>query len=502
MSLFAWIEFIDTSTLLLFLVVFLCGLWLLSPPGSPVNWPPGPKSWPLIGNADLFWNNDQMHLTFTELAKKYGQIVHLRIGPRGHMILLTGQDVIREAFVNKGESYGNRPSFHPIVKYTSKGRGIVLGHGKNWKILKRFTLRTLKDFGVGKSSLEEKIKEELDFFAAEIHSKGGEPFDLKMLIENAVSNIMCSMVFGERYDYDDEEFTHLLHGVTFTLDNAGFKYAPMAWIPGAVAMACSPTMRKVVDIDRDIKEFVRKKTAEHRETFDEQNIRDFIDIYIKAEKDGEENGALTYENLFQLIVDLFLAGTETTSTALLWAFLYMICHPDIQTRCREEIAEVIGQDRRPCMKDKGTLPYVEAAILEMHRLASIAATAISHVTSEPVTLRGYHLPKDALVIPNLYETHMDPACWTDPFAFNPDRWLDENNKLKKTTPAAFMPFSVGYRKCMGETLAKMEMFLFVTTLLQRFDFRMVDVDNPPSYTDAVFGMTRCPLKYEMIATRI
>ena len=123
MSLFTWIEFIDTSTLLLFLVVFLCGLWLLSPPGSPVNWPPGPKSWPLIGNADLFWNNDQMHLTFTELAKKYGEIVHLRIGPGGHMIVLTGQDVIREAIVNQGETFGNRPSFNTMVKYTSKGRG-------------------------------------------------------------------------------------------------------------------------------------------------------------------------------------------------------------------------------------------------------------------------------------------------------------------------------------------------------------------------------------------
>ena len=123
MSPFAWIEIIDTSTLLLFLVVFLCGLWLLSPPGSPVHWPPGPKSWPLIGTADVFWNNDQMHLTFTELAKKYGQIVHMRIGQGGHVILLTGQDEIREAFVNKGESFGNRVSFHPIIKYRSKGIG-------------------------------------------------------------------------------------------------------------------------------------------------------------------------------------------------------------------------------------------------------------------------------------------------------------------------------------------------------------------------------------------
>ena len=119
----ALVEYVDTSTVLIFLVVFLCALWLLSSSDGSTNWPPGPKAWPLIGNADVFWNNDQLYLSFEELAKKYGEIFHLRFGPRGHMVVLTGQEVIREAFVEKGEYFSNRWTLIPLVTDTANGKG-------------------------------------------------------------------------------------------------------------------------------------------------------------------------------------------------------------------------------------------------------------------------------------------------------------------------------------------------------------------------------------------
>ena len=119
----AWVNYGDISTLLIFLVVFLCGVWLLS---NPIKWPPGPKPWPIIGNADVFWNNEHLYLTLTDLAKTYGEIVHLRVGPQNHVVVLTGNDVIREAFVDNGEYFSNRPTFIPLVKYTSGGKGIEL----------------------------------------------------------------------------------------------------------------------------------------------------------------------------------------------------------------------------------------------------------------------------------------------------------------------------------------------------------------------------------------
>ena len=101
----AWVEYIDTSTVLIFLVVILCALRLLSSSDGPTNWPPGPKPWPLIGNADMFWDNDQLYLTFMKLAKTYGDVVHLRVGSSGHMIMLSGHDVIRGLLSTKGSTF-------------------------------------------------------------------------------------------------------------------------------------------------------------------------------------------------------------------------------------------------------------------------------------------------------------------------------------------------------------------------------------------------------------
>ncbi|KAI0241630.1 Cytochrome P450 2J2 [Lamellibrachia satsuma] len=487
----AWVDYVDTSTLLIFLVVFLCGLWLLSTAGGPTNWPPGPKPWPVIGNVAVFWNNQQLYMTLTELAKTYGEMLHLRVGLGIHVVVLSGHEVIREAFADKGVYFSNRPTYAPILKYTYNGKGIIMQDGEDWKTLRRFTQRALKD-------LEEKIKDEIEAVQVELDIQRGAPFDPKHLFDKAVSNIICSIIFGQRYSYDHEEFQHLHNSMNYTFENSGLKQVVNTLLPGPLAFALIPHFRKLIKVDRETKEFVRKRVTEHRETFVEDSLRDFIDFYIKAEKLGEGSGAFSDENMFQVIVDLLHAGSETTSTTLYWAFLFMILNPDIQDKCRQEILQVIGQDRVPGMKDRGTLPFTEAAILEIHRCGSIGPTALAHVVVESITFRGYDLPKGTLVLANLYQSHIDPTMWKDPLTFNPDRWLDENNKLKNNP--AFMPFSVGSRKCLGDSLAKMEMFLFMTMLLQRFDFRMVDADNPPS-TDGIQGITRSPQKYELIATR-
>ncbi|KAK2176565.1 hypothetical protein NP493_655g00003 [Ridgeia piscesae] len=496
----AWVEYIDTSTVLIFLVMLLCALWLLSSSDGPTNWPPGPKPWPVIGNADLFWNNDQLYLTFMELAKTYGDVVHLRVGPSGHIILLSGHEVIREAFVDKGEYFSNRPntSHIPLMKYTNKGKGIIMQDGEDWKTLRRFTLRALRDFGLGKSSLEDKIKDELENVLDELDKKCGVPYCPQKLFYQPVSNIICSIIFGHRYSYDNKEFQHMLDAMMYRFEHSGPKLILGTILPAPLALLI-PKVRKMLEVDREIRDFVRKRIDEHRDTFDGDNVRDFIDLYLKTEQSGEESGAFTDANMFEVIDDLFLAGTDTTSTTLLWGLLYLILYPEIQAKCRLEILQAIGQDRLPSMKDRDELPYMEAVILEIQRLGSIAPSAVPHVTSESITFRGYDLPKNTLVRANLYQSHMDPEIWEDPVAFNPDRWLDENNMLK--TNPAFMPFSVGRRMCLGDSLAKMEMFLFIATLLQRFDFRMLDAGSPPS-TEGIQGLTRSPRKYELIVSRV
>ena len=146
----------------------------------------------------------------------------------------------------------------------------------------------------------------------------------------------------------------------------------------------------------------------------------------------------------------------------------MIAHPDIQKRCHEEIADVIGK-RAISYADRPKLNYIDATITEVQRLASVVPLSVHHCTNQDTTLMGYNIPKGTVIIPSLYSAHMDPTFWENPAKFDPQRFLNSNGNLSKNE--AMMPISVGPRTCLGEPLARMELFLVFANLLQRFVFK-------------------------------
>ncbi|XP_046565212.1 cytochrome P450 2U1-like [Haliotis rubra] len=196
-----------------------------------------------------------------------------------------------------------------------------------------------------------------------------------------------------------------------------------------------------------------------------------------------------------VIRDLFVAGTETTSTTIRWILVYLLSNPDVQEKCFQEIKEHIGQSRRPTMKDKTNLPYVEATIMEALRLSDIVPTALPHAVPHDVQFRGYTFPKGVQVIVMLDSVLQDPDVWGDPESFRPDRFLDDSGKIIKKEE--FIPFSLGRRVCLGESMARMELFLFLTTMIQRFKF--VPVDGQMPSLDGLIGITHYPRPFVMKA---
>ena len=141
------------------------------------------------------------------------------------------------------------------------------------------------------------------------------------------------------------------------------------------------------------------------------------------------------------VTDLFVAGTETTSTALRWALLFFLHHPEVQDKCYKEICDVIGPDRAPSMRDKHEMTYLEATTLEILRKSDIIPLALSHGLSKDATLRGYVIPKDAIVVPFVHSVLQDPEVWGDPENFRPERFIGPDGKV--TRPEEFIPFSIG-----------------------------------------------------------
>ena len=182
-----------------------------------------------------------------------------------------------------------------------------------------------------------------------------------------------------------------------------------------------------VEIINEQKNFFMDEIRKHQETLDASNPRDFIDVYL-TEMKTSANEHLTIEDLVISIYDMFMAGTETTSTTLKWILLYLVLHQDIQDNCRKEILSVIGQETRFELSMLSRLPYTTAVITEIQRVARVVPMSVIHTTTSPTTVSPYKFPKNSRFLANLSFISHDSKFFPDPHAFKPDRWIGSDGK--------------------------------------------------------------------------
>ncbi|ESO99391.1 hypothetical protein LOTGIDRAFT_231056 [Lottia gigantea] len=209
------------------------------------------------------------------------------------------------------------------------------------------------------------------------------------------------------------------------------------------------------------------------------------------------NKRLSYNDIINLkmaIGDLFVAGTETTSTTILWSILYFLHYPQVYQKCYKEIQDVVGSGRLPSVKDKVNMPYFEAFNMEILRHVNIVLVGVPRAVKEDTVYQGHFIPKNAIILPNVDSVLASDEIWGDARAFRPERFLDEMGRVIHREE--WIPFSIGRRNCLGEGLAKMEQFLFLATLVQRFDFQAEDPQNIPPLKGN-YGITHAPMKYNV-----
>ncbi|NXI43506.1 CP2DH protein, partial [Galbula dea] len=441
------------------------------------------------------------------LHKKYGNIFSLQ-NCWTNLVVLNGYKAVKEALVHKAEDFADRPDF-PMYEQlgygkTSEGKapdisfspvilGVILArYGPIWKELRKFTLTTLRNFGMGKKSLEERVMEEARFLCSAVESEG-HPFDLRFLVNNAVCNVICTTVYGGRFDYGDETFKKLIHLFENSLkEETGFLPQLLNVMPVLLHIPGLP--QKVFREQKAFMDFIDVLIDKHTKTWNPACIRDFTDAFLKEMekgKEAEEKG-FNYNNLRLVTADLFFAGSETTSTTLRWAILYMVLHPEIQSKVQAEIDKVIGRERSPTMMDQMNMPYTNAVIHEVQRCGDVIPVGVPHTTYRDTELQGFFIPKGTTVITNLSSVLKDETFWEKPDEFYPEHFLDENRQFVKRE--AFLPFSAGRRVCLGEQLARMELFLFFTTLMQKFTFVLPE-DQPRPRLDGNFAVVKQPHPY-------
>ncbi|KAM9471238.1 LOW QUALITY PROTEIN: cytochrome P450 2D10-like [Clarias gariepinus] len=437
---------------------------------KPKNFPPGPRPLPIVGNL-LHFNINNPLKDFELLAERYGNVYSLYFG-RSPVVVLNGLKAIKEALVTKSADFSGRPQ-NLLISHMLEGKGVVLSdYGPAWKEHRRFAIMTLRNFGMGKQSMENRILGEIEHLVAKLEKHAGSVLNPQTLFHDAASNIIYLMLSGTRYEYGEEtlnksvklitEITKILNGPWSMI------YDTLPWIRSLPL----PFMKLFKN-----KHLLKEMTM------------NMINKYVF----GKTGSTFNEDELVMYILNLRMAGTDTTSNTLLTAFLYLVAYPDIQERC-QEIDGVLQGKSHVSFEDRHNMPYTQAVIHECQRIGNITPLSVFHLTTRDTELMGYSIPKGTIIIPNLSSVLSEEDQWKFPNEFNPSNFLNGKGQFEK--PEAFIPFSVGPRLCLGEGLTRMELFLIFVSLLHRFQFIWPEDAGEPDFTP-VFGITLTPKPYKM-----
>ncbi len=377
-------------------------------------------------------------------------------------------------------------------------------YSKQWKMHRKIAQSTIRAFSSANSQTKKAFEQQIAAEATELVeiflklSAQGHYFNPAHELTVAAANVICALCFGKRYGHDDVEFRALLHRIYMfgQTVGAGSLVDVMPWLQ-SFPNPIRSMFKNFKLLNQEFFGFVRHKVEEHRETFDPEVTRDMSDAIIGVIDKADSDNGLTKGHAEGTVTDLIGAGLDTVSTALHWLLLLLVKHPEIQTNLHELIDKVVGRNRLPSTEDRSSLAYLDAFIYETMRFTSFVPVTIPHSTTSDVTIEGLRIPKDTVVFINQWSVNHDPLMWKDPHIFDPSRFLDENGALDKDITNSVMIFSSGKRRCIGDQIAKVEIFLFFAILLHQCSFEKCPDEDLS--LNCSYGLTLKPLDYKIAA---
>ncbi|XP_046968676.1 farnesoate epoxidase-like [Vanessa cardui] len=463
---------------------------------KPPSYPPGPPLLPILGNVLSVWSNLKRfkyhHVVWQYWSNKYGPILGLRLG-LVNVVIVSGKDFIKE--VSTRDVFDGRPNgFFYLMRSFGKKLGLVFSDGPTWNKTRRMVLQSLKRFGYGSRAMESNISDECRALVEMRLADTGKSVSVNHMFDVSIVNILWKLVAGKRYDLKDEQLNMLCDLIT-----RSFKVVDMS---GGI-LNFLPFLRHVMpniigytelkNIHNAIYTFLNITIQEHRATIDMKNPRDVIDMLL-IETTADKKDPLTDEELQVICLDLLEAGVETVSNTAVFMLLHVVRNEKVQKRLQQEIDMEIGSCRQPTLSDRARMVYTEAVLLETLRISSVAAVGIPHMALDDAKLGNYIIPKGTFVLLAIHDLH-NGRHWKDPEIFRPERFITKEGNLIQDE--WLMPFGSGRRRCIGEGLARSELFMFLTHLLQNFDLKLPEGAPLPS-TEPVDGVTLSAKDFKII----
>ncbi|GMT22780.1 hypothetical protein PFISCL1PPCAC_14077, partial [Pristionchus fissidentatus] len=434
------------------------------------RYPKGPWPLPLIGNFHQV-KPENLHIFFEECHAKYGDIFTVWT-PRP-MVVIMEYTNIREALIKNGDAFlGRNHGFPECSTMVIENGGVTFAEGDSWARQRKASVAILKQFGMGGGLMETQVREATDAFVRHLASlPDTNRVDFRWPLQIFVANVINKMLFNYEYDYEHsckrlmriaDLFTHLVEDARSNpLMLLSMQYSWIEHVPIVGWQA----VRKYKAMIAKMHDHIREDIAECLSRFQANDESDcFVHAYKRlAEEDEEE---LNNDQLVNVCLDFFLAGMETVTTTLRWAVLFLAKHQHVQEKMRAEM-RALYPFGSPSMSDRLRLPYTTASIHEIQRMANIIPQNIAKRTTRDVEIAGIQIPSNSLVQTQFYSVHKQ--SFEDPDIFKPERFLSSDGKsLNKATLEFLNPFGMGKRNCAGESLARCELFMLLTSLISNF----------------------------------
>jgi cytochrome P450 len=322
-----------------------------------------------------------------------------------------------------------------------------------------------------------------------------EEFDPIPDIKHAIAEMNFNYTFGEDIDAKNKE---KLNEILKEFSEFNVSSLPdfLPWL----SPLYQRSFKRIKGIIAHLLNFVKHIYFEKKEKFNKKNKIGCVgDALVRCYENGTnerlvalgEELDLNEENVATLLTDLYGASVDTTSTSLIWAVLYLACHPNIQDRLHKELSDVVGVN---CISvnDKRRLPFLEATVLEILRYSTVLPLAVPHYAEHETTVGPYRVPQDTIIFVNLWAINHDERVFKDPFKFDPDRFIDENGEVNRARFSS-LPFSTGTRKCLGHLLAQLQLFLLLGGIVHKY---RIELSGCPSLSPE-FGFILRPQSFKI-----
>ncbi|KAM3281918.1 tryptamine 5-hydroxylase-like [Capsicum chacoense] len=441
----------------------------------PVFTPPSPPALPVIGHLHLL--TDMPHHTFTQLAHKLGPIIHLQLGQVPTVIISSPQ--LAELILKTHDHiFASRPQLI-AAQYLSFGCSDITfsPYGPYWRQARKICVTELlssKRVNSFQIIRNEETNRMLRMISTHSHSEAGE-LDMSQVFFALANDILCRVAFGKRFiDHELKEKKDLVSVLTETQALlAGFClgdfFPDWEWVNSVSGMK-RRLMKNLKDLRAVCEEIIQEHVERKGENSDASS--DLVDVLLKVQKRDDLQVPITDDNLKALILDMFVAGTDTSAATLEWTMTELARHPSVLEKAQAEVREIAGNKGKVEESDLQHLHYMKAVIKETMRLHPPVPLLVPRESMEKCTILDYEIPAKTRILINTYAIGMDPESWTNPLDYNPGRFLEEDVDFRGSQDFRFLPFGGGRRGCPGYALGLATIELSLARLLYHFDWKL------------------------------